>query len=531
MKYIKYILILVFIFTWFQTDAYPDLLKSAIDDNPDIPWEIKADEVEYDPVNKVYIAETGVSITKGSKRLNADFVQFDHINMKAVAKGHVIMTAGEDIISGEQMDIDLNTETGMIYNADIFIKENHFYIKGDKIEKTGKNDYMAYKASITSCAGEKPAWKITGKKLDITIEGYGKVKHAALWVRDIPVFYTPFFIFPVKNKRQTGFLSPEFGYSDRKGFGYNQPFYWAINESSDATFYSHFMSKRGNKAGAEYRYVLDEKSKGIVMFDFLDDREVDDGTESSSSDYGYEEDSFLRPNSDRYWFRMKADQSLPLDFTARMDIDIVSDQDYLNEFQGGPSGFDSTRSSFSSHFGREIDDYTDFVRENSLSLNKIFNNYSFNAQMLWYDNVISRRWEDDNTTLHRLPFAGLNSSRQQVPGTPLYWNIDAEYNYFFRIDGTKGHRADIHTAVSLPYNYRNYFSVEPAFGIRETLWFTDADENENPGMDENQHREIADASVELSTKFFKIYDLDDETGILKKQGYSLKKSGILSDPR
>ncbi len=55
---------------------------------------------------------------------------------------------------------------------------------------------------------------------------------------------------------------PEFGETSRKGYQYNQPFFWAISESADATFYANYMSNRGIKPGAEFRYILNERSQG-----------------------------------------------------------------------------------------------------------------------------------------------------------------------------------------------------------------------------------------------------------------------------
>ncbi|HAO22133.1 MAG TPA: LPS-assembly protein LptD, partial [Desulfobacteraceae bacterium] len=171
--------------------------------------------------------------------------------------------------------------------------------------------------------------------MKITPGSYGFVKHSALWVRDIPVAYIPFLIFPVNLKRQSGLLAPEMGHSDRKGIEYTQPFYWAIDDSSDATVYYQYMEKRGNKIGLEYRYVLNEHAKGLIMLDVLNDRQTDIGSPESVEKWGYAGDAYSRPNSDRYWFRMKHDQPLPLGFFGRVDLDIVSDQDYLNEFKDG----------------------------------------------------------------------------------------------------------------------------------------------------------------------------------------------------
>ena len=348
----------------------------AVDEDPDKPWHIEADEINYDDAAEHYVAQGNVTISKKDVRLSADYVQFDHQAMKALAVGNVVMTDGADILIGNSMEMDLKTETGTIYFGSVFLRENHFYIKGDKLQKTGKDSYTAEKATLSSCDGDSPAWKITGRNLKLNVEGYGTVKHGAVWAKKVPVLYAPFLVFPTKRKRQTGFMPPQFGDSSRKGFYYTQPFFWAISESQDATFYWQHMADRGEKVGAEYRYVLDSAAKGTFMYDFLDDRQIDDGTDESSEKWGYTDDNILRPNSDRYWFRMKVDHELPYDFSAKLDLDIVSDQDYLTEFRTGETGFEWTKDYFSETFGRGLDDYNDSVRTNKLRLSRRWSGYS-----------------------------------------------------------------------------------------------------------------------------------------------------------
>ncbi|GBC59337.1 organic solvent tolerance protein [Desulfonema ishimotonii] len=492
-------------------------VEEVFADDPGLPWEIKADDVEYDMENEVYVARDGVIISRGANRLSADFVRFDYRNMKASAEGHVVMTTGEDVLTGTRIDIDLGDETGTVHNGQIFIKENHFYIRGDRIEKVGRAEYMAYKASVTSCDGEKPDWKITGRNLNVTVEGYGTARHAALWFGPVPVIYTPFFIFPVKQKRQSGLLTPGFGTSDRRGEEYLQPFYWSVSDHADATFYNHYMTERGNKMGLEFRYVLDENSRGVLMYDFLDDKKVDDGTGDSSKNWGYTDDDELRPNEDRYWFRMKADQALPAGFTSRLDLDIVSDQDYLKEFKSGHSGFDTTKSAFERRFNREIDDYTDPIRANSLTVSQIRSAYSFNAQVLWYDNVVSRRWKDEDTTLSQLPFITLSTAKQSLGKTPLYWNLDTGYSYFYREDGERNQRIDINPRLYLPHRFGNHFFMEPSLGLRQTLWHVDRFGADDEEEDRNRHREMADFKLDLYTHLNRVYTLSADGGVLPDQ--------------
>jgi len=479
-------------------------------DNPDKPWHIVADEINYDEKTFQYIAEGNVVISKNDMRLNADHIRFDHKTMDAAATGNVVLSSMGNVISGTKMEINLNTKTGTMYNGKAFFKKENFHISGSRICKTGDQTYTIDKATFSTCDGDHPAWKITGRRLKITIEGYGFISHAALWAKRIPALYTPFFAFPVKLKRQTGLLPPGIGWSDRKGVEYAQPFYWAINESSDATIYAHHMSSRGNKLGMEYRYTLGDITKGTFMYDYLDDRRVDDGTPGSSEDWGYEDDDELRPNQSRYWFRMKHNQELPGGFLGRMDIDIVSDQDYLHEFKNGHTGFNSTKDYFAKEFNREIDDYDDTERINSLYVGKNWSTYSLNIEGRWYDNVINRRWRDIDTTLQKLPVMEFNGSKQKIPVTPLYFDLDSEYTYFYSADGNRGHRIDIHPRFYLPLKFKNFFSFEPSIGIEETAWSIDEYDESSRIEKKTYNRQLYDIKLDMSTEVYNVFKINTD---------------------
>ena len=482
--------------------------RQPLTDDPDQPWHITADEISYDDRLQVYIARGNVDITKLDRRLKADFARFDYLNMLAEASGNVVMTVGQDVLTGSRMEMDLRTETGTVYGGGLFIEEKHFLINGQTIQKVGPRAFKVARASLTSCDGDPPAWKITGRNLKVALEGYGYVTHPVLWVRNVPVFYAPFMFFPVKQKRQSGLLTPAAAVSDRLGTQYVQPVYWAINDSSDATLYVDYMSKRGVKTGGEYRYMLDEFSKGVAMFDYLDDREVDDGSGSSSEDFGYTDDAYLRPNSDRYWFRMKADQALPQDFVARLDLDFVSDQDYLKEFQDGVSGYTQSDRMFESFFGRDLDDKDDAIRSNSLNINRVWSRYSFNALTNWEDDVIARRQGKKNTAESTLPAIGFNGMRQPLTGTPMYFDFASSYFHNYTEDGDRNQRLDAYPRAYWPFRWQRYLAVDPSVGLRQTLWYIDRFDDASTEDDRTLSRELYDLRLDLSTDIFKIYKTD-----------------------
>ncbi len=391
---------------------------------PDMPWRLKADEVSYDQKANVYIAQGQVELSKADKKLTADYIRFDRNSMQAYAYGNVVLVSGEDIVRGSAITIDLDSQVGSIQDGYIFLKDNNFHIVSEAIRKTGEVTYEAEEATLTSCDGDEPDWKISAKEIEVAVEGYGSAKHATVYARDVPVFYTPYFYYPAKSKRQTGFLFPEFGYSERQGVNYNQPFFWAINDSQDATFYALYMDKRGIKPGAEYRYILSETTKGAIMLDGMQDSKVDRDLNGTSSPwYGFEDPGVQLPrtNEERWWFRMSHYQMAPWDFNAKLDVDLVSDQDYLREFRTGYMGFEDTQKYFNKYFGRELDDYNDPVRLNRLNFNRIWPSWSLNAEARYFWDSTQENSDLPDTTISRLPVIDFQGSKQQLWSTPFFF--------------------------------------------------------------------------------------------------------------
>jgi LPS-assembly protein len=489
------------------------LIAGPLPENPkDISWHISAAKVTYDDERNLYIAEDDVVITGGVTRLEADYVEFSNKTKDAFARGSVLLISGQDSITCNAMQINLLTEKGSIDKGTVFIQENNFYINGENIKKTGEFSYSADKGSITSCSGENPDWKITGKNIKVTVEGYGSANHTVLWAKKVPALYSPYLSFPVKIKRQTGLLIPRVTRSDRRGFEYEQPLFIAISKNIDASIYADYMSDRGTKVAGEFRYVMDSASKGSMFMDYLDDSTIGDSTDANE-DYSYDSTPD-RTNHDRYWFRMKHDQDLTHGYTAKLDLDVVSDADYLLEFQNGFTGYDETNAYFGETFGRSLDEYDDITRKNSLIISKNWSTYSFNAQALWYDDVEARQENTDNTTLQTLPSFEFDGSKQQIATSGVYYKLDSEFRSFYRQDTTdtlvNGQRIDISPKFYLPTQLGKSFFFEPYIGTRGTAWATDNYTDEDGNDDRFRTRAIYDVGAQLSTSINKIFTLDNE---------------------
>lgn len=480
--------------------------------NPKIPWNLEADDIFYDQEYDAYVAKGNVMISKANIKLLADFVRFDQKNMKAYAEGNVVLTNGQDILSGTSMDIDLVDQVGSVEDGYLYIKQNNYHLTGGVIKKVGEKTYTIDDATLTTCDGDNPDWKITAKNVKIKEDGSGSAQHATLWARHMPMLYTPYFYYPARKDRQSGLLWPEGGHSNRLGWFYDQPFFWAINKSSDATFYGQYMSERGEKGGLEYRYYLDEWSKGTWQLDGFIDSKTDDGGESSKK-WGFEDGTqdILRKNKDRYWLRGSHKQRLPYNFRAILDIDLVSDQDYTREFQSGYMGWSQSRAYFEEVFNRNLNDYNDPIRTNRLNFNRLWPKYTFNAELRYDLDSNIRNSHQPDLTLQQLPLIQFDAIKQRIATSPFFYNLDSQYLYYWSVDGLRTQRVDAYPRFYLPFKLKSFLTLEPSVGLRGTAWRLD--KKEYGPEDDHQYytRGIYDTRLDLFSEIFKIFRFEGPT--------------------
>ena len=426
----------------------------------DAPWEITARKLTYLQEEGIYVAEGDVVVRKGGQTLSADRARYSEKTGVIEVQGNVVLESNGDILRAREGVFNLQTQTGRVSGGHLFLKENNYHISGESMEKTGPDTYVIQDCRVTTCDGEKPDWSITGSEVKVTVEGYGSVKHAVFRIRNIPALYFPYMIFPAKTKRQTGLLPPGGGYSSRRGAELEIPFFWAISDQTDATFYGRYMTERGYMQGLEYRYVAEDDSKGIFLFDILSDKKEKDLTDPDDLALS----PLPRTNDTRYWLRGRADQQLPLGIRARVDTDYVSDQDYLKEFEGGLFGFYG-RPDLAGAFERPMEDIRSPARRSALRLERDHEDYSLQAISSYYQNPENPAIDDTPQTP-----AGLNFSLLPAPlsRTPLFVRFDTDFDIIRREDGPKGMRTSLAPQVSYPMWFGRVMEVEPSVGYTMT---------------------------------------------------------------
>jgi LPS-assembly protein len=427
------------------------------------PVEIEADAVSYNGDNDSFQATGNVLITFSGGYLKADSVLYSRPANLAHAVGNVQLKNDQDILEGDKVSFNIGSRTGVVEEGEIFIAENHIYIRGERIEKKAEANYRLENGYLTTCDGNCPDWRIAGKEVDVTVDGYGTMKHGRFLVGDIPVLYTPYLIFPVKTSRQTGFLFPRFAYSrDNNGVDIEIPFYWAFSESADATLYQRYIEKRGFKEGLELRYFINPDSSGVFYGDIIRDRKrITESIGTMSRDW---QDDRTRWS---YYFNHEA--AFADDLKIRADINRVSDHWYFRDFTSfnyytehySPNGDERfERVSFS---GKESLGYLN----STVRMTKDWPLYNLTMLARYTDDFSS---PDNNLTLQKYPEATLTGFRRPLFGSSLQMEFTGGYDYFYSTDNHQGSLWELSPTLFLPVALGKYLKMSSWAALRGDIW-------------------------------------------------------------
>jgi len=495
------LLIAFFAFSLIPQQAIGQVMGFEPPDTAEGPVTMEADKLTYDQKGDSISLEGSVRILYQNTSVQADKVIYYNKTRDVVAEGGVILTEGEDILRCDRLEMNIDTKKGIVYQGRLFLKQKNFHITGSKAEKLGEMEYRIYDATLTSCDARVPSWKFTVKRLDVEIEGYAQGWWPGFHVKNIPVLYFPWGIFPVKRERQSGFLFPEFGSSSKWGPEVTIPFYWVIAPNQDATFYLERIGDsrgRGFKEGAEYRYAWSQRAGGKIKGFYIYDERVDKNVD--------ERDARLDKN--RWSVFADHDQTFPGRYYFKTNINWVSDKYY-------PVDFDKDIPDESL-----IDARSRNQLESTLMLGKDWNWGALGVEFSYFRDLEPDPKDDSVTTnratMQRLPEATFFLFPDRFLSTPLFYEMESQGTYFWRQDLPtnpaliaddeilRGGRLDFYPRLSVPLKPYDMVRFEPWIGYRETVYFPD----DPLGVyDDVTSREIFDAGTTIATTFSRVFNV------------------------
>jgi LPS-assembly protein len=434
---------------------------------------INADSIGYDARNDSYTATGKVRIDWSGTSLFADSVSLLQRGTLATADGNVRVLKEDNTIHGDSASIDLETGKGEITNGRLFVPQGNFRLSGRKLQKTGPNDFHIENGYFTTCDGDVPSWKFSAAELDVTREEYAVGRHAVFYIKDIPLLYLPYIAYPVKETRQSGFLLPRIGHSTKKGFYLELPYYVVISPSQEATVYLDLMTERGVGAGADYKYILRSGGHGELNAYLLYDTEE---------------------NMTRGTLFARHQQAFSPTLFFSADIGLTLDRNFFRDF-GEISG-----------------EYNKQYLESTAFLTKQWERFSLTTEMRYTNDLYAK---NNSLTLQKLPIITFTGIKQRVGTTPFFVSFDSSFTDFYRDNGLKGQRLDLHPTITYYTSPGGILEGSAWVGYRHRLYNTYGSDS-STGI---TNTGTPDAGASVSTTLSRVYETG--WGDLKKVKHTM----------
>ncbi len=448
---------------------------------------ITAETLTVGETGTVVEAKGNVEVKREETTLKADEIRVNRRTQEVEAKGTVSVDDPEWKLKAEAARLNLERETGEIEKGEIFLERGHLSLSGRRFQKFAGQAYHIDEGFFTTCLCESgpPTWKISAEEIDLQREGAGVVKRGTFYIMDIPVFYLPYAFFPLRTERQSGFLFPKIGSSSKEGFKFEQPFFWAISKSSDATFGIDVETRARIGLLGELRTILSRDAQAQIDLSYFNEG-LRKNEERSIVDRTIADQEIPK---DRWSVLATHRHTSPLGWKTYSDISVFSDDLFL----------------------REIDRFTlDSPRERDFRTSR-YGRSRFGFLQNWGDMHLQGDWafyqdfiQEDNRTFQKTPqivFKG----RQILGSTPLELKWLGEGINYMRKEGADGIRVDLRPELVLPFQLAPYLLGSFDLALRETAYHLYRDEGL---FDRNNSRELLEFRGRVGTSLGRVFNLD-----------------------
>lgn len=304
---------------------------------PNDPVTFQANTVDYNNKTGLVTWTGDVQIWQNDHILRADKVTYDRNTNVAAAYGHVAMLEPDgEIMFADYMELGQNMREGIMTKMYARLADNAKLAANGVRRSGGKVNDMSH-AVYTACnicvahPEKAPFWQL--RAYDATQD----MEHKRIEFQDtyldffgIPLFYMPFFSIPDPSvKRSSGFLTPSLAWSSQYlGTYFSIPYYWAIDDESDATFTPLVATRTGPQISVEYRHSF---NNGFIRFlggVAYDTRRQDGFTNGFGNEVGSKSDRGLQG----YMF-LTSEFSLNENWRYGVNINLATSSNYMRDYR------------------------------------------------------------------------------------------------------------------------------------------------------------------------------------------------------
>ena len=225
------------------------------------PVTFTADTLDYDRDHAIITATGNVEAWQNDNVVRADRMTFDRNTNIAAAEGHVVMVQPDgQVLFSDYAELTEGLRDGVLKGMRAILAENGRLVANGARRTEGKINELT-RAVYTTCnlcaedPTRAPLWQIRARSA--VQDGENKrieYRDAVIDIYGQPVAWFPYFWHTDPSvRRASGLLVPSFGSSKHLGAFLTTPYFWAIDEVSDATISPTFNSRNYLGVNTEYR--------------------------------------------------------------------------------------------------------------------------------------------------------------------------------------------------------------------------------------------------------------------------------------
>jgi LPS-assembly protein len=415
-------------------------------------------------VNGDAVLRGNVRVRQGDREIQAEDVTYDGDTNALQVKGKVEYT--DPLVKLTGSDGQYSPTVGAQFNAAEFeLQDGRARGTAQSLRMTPGGVLHLDNVTFTTCPIEDNSWRVKAGGLMLnTGEGVGSGRAARVDFKGVPILYLPWASFPIGTGRKSGFLFPSGGYSSRSGGQFAIPYYWNVAPNADLTFEPMYYGRRGTDLAGEMRYMANHH-RTALEYHYLPNDQL------TKNDPTY-------TTNDRSYVRLDQVTELPGRIRFSIDAANVSDDQYFQDFSGGPEG---TSVAFVERLARLS--YRD-------------ENWRIAAEAQNFQTIYSLLPQAQRPYV-RTPRVVINSDYGLGKNDWFRYGFDSEVVNFDRSTGVTGWRSDVSPTIGLNFEGPGYF-LRPGVAWRYTQYDLD---NVAAGQDTSLDRSLPVASMDMGLLF------------------------------
>ena len=261
---------------------------------------------------------------------------------RIVLIGHVKILEHDTVVTGSYAELNYLTNTllldhGVFHQAQPGKNKKNAWGVAKTYQRADGQISTLTDATFSLCPPSDPFWKITAKKITLDQkQQQGHAQQAWLHIKQIPLFYFPYFSFPTSGERKSGFLTPHFGYSSSIGLTLTAPYYLNLASNFDDLITPEWMGQHGIILKNNFRYLTSISSGSFYISGLPHDNNFSQFKADSVSDYSTKTqyiDDLEGMSSTRGYLSWYDKTHLIQHLESNIVVNYASDPYYYNEFE------------------------------------------------------------------------------------------------------------------------------------------------------------------------------------------------------